>query len=170
MPTVRRLIVDLILFALVLGVVIFLYGRFSDQIFTYLFGEQHQAIAVDDVSLIVTYADTVEEREQGLSGVDQLDDREGKLFFFDQEDYYGFWMKDMLIPIDIIWINNNLEVVHIEENVAPDSFPAVYYPIEPARFVLEVNAFFADTFKIELGDRLDVPISDLPADLQANLQ
>jgi len=166
----RRILIDLVIFIGIIGALFYLYQTYGKETAVYLFGESKNTIFVDDLSVIVTIADTAEERRQGLSGVSKLPDREGKLFIFDEEGNYGFWMKDMSIPIDILWINNNMEIVHIEKNVKPESYPAIYNSPKPARFVLEFNAFFADTFKIEVGDRVTIPANDLPTDLRERLK
>ncbi len=170
MNTLRRIVIDTVLFAAIIGSLFYLYQTYGREAAVYLFGESKNTIFVGDVSVLVTIADTAEERRQGLSGVTSLPDREGKLFVFDEEGRYGFWMKDMLIPIDILWVNNDLEIVHIEKNVKPETYPAVYNSPRPARFVLEFNAFFADTFKIEVGDKVTIPANDLPTDLVETLK
>lgn len=170
MRALRRIILDVVVFVAIIGSLFYLYQSYGKEITVYLFGESKNTIFVDDLSAVVTIADTPEERRQGLSGVSSLPDREGKLFIFDEEGSYGFWMKNMSIPIDILWVNNNLEIVHIEENVKPESYPAVYNSSKPARFVLEFNAFFADTFKIKVGDKVTIPANDLPKDLVEGLK
>ena len=170
MRTLRRIALDLVVFVAIIGSIFYLYQTYGKETAIYLFGESKNTIFVDDLSVIVTIADTTEERRVGLSRVSSLPDREGKLFIFDEEEDYGFWMKDMLIPIDIFWVNNNMEIVQIEKNVKPESYPATYHSPQPARFVLEFNAFFADTFKIEVGDRVTIPANDLPKDLVENLK
>ena len=111
------------------------------------------------------------ERIAGLSGVSGLRDLEGKLFIFDADGKHGIWMKDMLIPIDILWIDKNLKVIHIVENASPDSYPhTVFSPPLDARFVLEMNAFFVSSLKIKVGDTLTLPPSLIPEDIKRNLQ
>ncbi len=68
------------------------------------------------------------------------------IFKFERQWYHGFWMKDTLIPLAIIWINGRGEIVHIERNAEPCPDAAnpledcpVYRPRKPARYVLEVN-------------------------------
>lgn len=170
MKTLRRIVLDAIIFIAIIGSLFYLYQTYGKETAVYLFGESKNTIFIDDLSATVTIADTTEERRLGLSGVASLPDREGKLFIFDEEGNYGFWMKDMLIPIDIFWVNNNMEIVHIEKNVKPESYPQVYNSPQPARFVLEFNAFFADTFKIEVGDKVTIPSNDLPKDLVDRLK
>lgn len=169
MNGLKRVILDVVVFVTILATIIFLYNTYGAATAKYLFGEPKDTIFINDLSIEVTMARTPDERRQGLSGVERLPDREGKLFIFEKEGFYGIWMKDMLIPIDIFWINENLQVVHIEENIMPDSYPAIYNSPEPARFVLETNAFFADTFQIEVGDQVAITANDLPEDLRVKL-
>jgi len=166
LSTFRPLVLDTIIFLTVVGTAFFLYQTYGLTVTNYFFGEQKVGMFVRDIGVTVSIADTPEERNQGLSGVESLPTDEGKLFIFDKEGEYGFWMKDMKIPLDIIWINNERRIVHIEENVSPESYPAIYGSPEPARFVLEVNAFFTSTFRINVGDTVTIPVRHLPPDLQ----
>ena len=77
------------------------------------------------------------------------------LFVFPKDDRYGFWMKDMLIPLDMFWLNAQGHVVYIAENVATSTYPNVFYPTEPARYVLETVAGFARVHNIVIG----IPLS-----------
>lgn len=164
--TFRHLVLDLIIVVTVIGTGFFLYQTYGDRVMNYLLGNQKVAMFVRDISVAVTIADSPEERSAGLGGVKELPANEGKLFIFGREGNYGFWMKNTLIPLDIIWINDNRKIVHIEENVKPDSYPTSYGSPVPARFVLEVNAFFVSTHKINLGDAVTIPAGYLPSDLQ----
>lgn len=166
MRTWQQFVLDLTIFITVIGLILYVYVTYGSQILHFLYGEQPETVFLADVALQVTYADDPAERQLGLSGTASLKETQGKLFFFDTPDYYGMWMKDMNYPIDILWINNDLTVVHIEKNVQPDSYPNTYYPSAPARFVLELNAFFTDQYNIKVGDRLSIPAADLPEDLQ----
>lgn len=166
-----RIILD-ILIVVTFGITaIFLYQNYWNNIQQAIFGtEPRYTVYLGATALDVTLADEQSERVQGLSGVPSLRDFEGKLFIFDVDDKHGFWMKDMLIPIDIIWINKNLEVVYIEENVAPNSYPEVFGPPVDARFVLEMNAHFVSSLKVKEGDRIILPSNLLPADVTRDLQ
>lgn len=100
--------------------------------------------------------DTPASRAQGLSGRRGLGEKEGMLFIFDHPGRYGFWMKDMLFPIDIIWINTDGVVVHVERNVSPSSYavtnpPQTFINEPDARYVLEVAAGQADKLGAHLG-------------------
>lgn len=98
-----------------------------------------------DLSIPITIADTPEEQEQGLSGTDSLTEGTGKLFVFKTPAIYGFWMKDMQYPLDIIWIGTDMRIVSISEYVTPESYPTVFYPPQAVGYVLEVNAGFSTT-------------------------
>lgn len=93
------------------------------------------------------------DRQKGLSGRKSLDANQGMLFIFDHPDRYGFWMKEMLFPIDIIYINKD-KVVYVVKN-APAGGQlqnlTIYRPDEPANYVLEVNAGTSDKLKIQKG-------------------
>lgn len=145
---------------------VFLYQTYKDPIVEYFTGDSKIGILVRDIGLTVSIANDPEERYKGLSGVTDLPEMEGKLFVFDTEGQYGFWMKDTIIPLDIIWINNDLKIVHIEEGVQPDSYPTVFSSPVSARFVLEVNAHWVSTFNINVGDKVSIPGNKLPTDLR----
>ncbi len=166
MKAFSDLFTSLVVFLAVVSTFVFLYHNYKAPVSNYLFGDDMIGIVVRDVTLTVSIADDEEERKQGLSGVEELSTLEGKLFVFDEEGQYGFWMKDMLIPIDIIWINDNLEIVHIEEDVRPDTYPTIFNSPVPARFVLETNSHITSTFNIHIGDKVLIPSNRLPADLR----
>src|SRR3989304_6446445 len=69
-------------------------------------------VVIAGTTINVEIAQTEAEREQGLSGHKPLADDEGMLFIFDKPGYHGFWMKDMLFSIDIIWISADKKIVH----------------------------------------------------------
>ena len=76
------------------------------------------------------------------------------LFVFANDDKYGFWMKDMLVPLDIFWLDSDGHVVSIIKDVATSTYPNVFYPPEPARYVLETAAGFARAHAIKTGTLL----------------
>lgn len=113
------------------------------------------------VSLKLEYAVTEAEREKGLGGRMSLMPQEAMLFVFPKDGYYGFWMKDTLISLDMFWLDAQGHVVFIERDVAPSTYPSVFYPDLPARYVLETAAGDADRYGIRTGDALrlqNVPI------------
>jgi hypothetical protein len=103
-------------------------------------------------SLVVNVARTSEERAQGLSGIESLPDNEGLLFVFDSPGKYSFWMKDMNFPIDIVWIDEGMKVVHIENNISPDTYPTNFISSRDASYVLEVNSGVVERAGVSVGD------------------
>ena len=65
-------------------------------------------------------------------------------------------MKDTLIPLDIFWLDNKGQVVSIARNVATSTYPNVFYPSAPARYVLETSAGFANVHGIATGTPLQL--------------
>lgn len=113
------------------------------------------------VSLKLDYATTEATREKGLGGRESIPSDYGMLFVFSRDDRYGFWMKDTLVPLDMFWLDAQGQVVSIAQNVATSSFPSVFYPSAPARYVLETIAGFAQEHNIATGTPLllkDSPI------------
>lgn len=96
-------------------------------------------IKLGEKTIMAEIANTKEKRELGLSGRrDLLADR-GMLFVFDKPGVYGFWMKGMNFPIDIIWLDANHEITGKIENVPPDSFPEIFYSPQNTLYVLELR-------------------------------
>ena len=111
-------------------------------------------VSFGGVSLRLEYATTGKERERGLSGRAILAPDEGMLFVFPKDDRYGFWMRDTLVPLDMFWLDAQGQVVSIAREVATSSYPTVFYPTEPARYVLETSAGFARAHFIATGTPL----------------
>lgn len=106
------------------------------------------------VSLRIEYAVTEAQKARGLSGRESIPNNYGMLFVFQKDGSYGFWMKDMLVPIDMFWIDDKGQVVSIAESVATSSYPNVFYPYAPARYVLETVSGFARAHNIATGTPL----------------
>lgn len=107
-----------------------------------------------EVSLMVELAMSTEDREQGLAGRPTINDNEAMLFIFDKPGMYGFWMKDMLVPIDMFWLDDKRQVVSMVMNVSPDTYPRVFYSSAPARYVLETAAGLGERYQIATGTML----------------
>lgn len=102
-------------------------------------GQPVSSVAINNSRITVAVADSEEERTKGLSGSPQLKDGTGMLFIFDEPSYHGIWMKDMKYPIDIIWLDEDRKIIHIQEFATPDSYPErTFTPQVPAKYVLEV--------------------------------
>jgi uncharacterized protein len=106
------------------------------------------------VSLMLEYATTPEARELGLGGREHVPEGSGMLFAFPKDDFYGFWMKDTLVPLDIFWLDDKGQVVSIAADVATSTYPHVFYPAHAARYVLETASGFARTHHVTAGEPL----------------
>ena len=100
-------------------------------------------VIIENVVFDVELARTPAEREKGLSGRTELCDQCGMLFVFENDDYHSFWMKDTLIPLDIIWIDKNWQVVDFVGFTQPqgtrtDGELPVYRSKKLSRYVLEL--------------------------------
>ena len=117
---------------------------------------KYTTVKIKDTEIRAEIADTFTKRTKGLMFRKSLPENEGMLFVFDNEDYHSFWMMNMSIPIDIIWINEKKEVVDILQNVQPCGLScSSYKPKEKAMYVLEVSVNFTDRHNIEIGTILE---------------
>ncbi len=101
-------------------------------------------------------AKTQQERSQGLMFRESLKKGRGMLFVFPEEGQYSFWMKNTLIPLAVVWINREMEVVHIAYAEPCKSDPCKSYrPKKDALYVLEVRPEFAEA-NIRLGGLVEI--------------
>lgn len=148
-------------------VILFLFMSERGHIpFLSFLGDETADIEIGTTPMRVDVFDTESERALGLSGRSELAPHTGALFIFDETGYHGMWMKDMLISIDIMWIDEDREIVHIEENIHPNTFPTTFEPDRPARFVIETSSRYVSSFGIEVGDFVRIPERFMPEDLR----
>lgn len=108
-------------------------------------------------SITAELAVTNEERARGLMFREKLMPEQGMLFVFEAADYHSFWMKNTLIALDMVWLDPDKKIVHIERNIPPcktDPCPS-YTPERPGSYVLEIQAGAADRLKLKLFDKLE---------------
>lgn len=111
-------------------------------------------IEIGGKKYLVEVAITQEEKETGLQGRTKLEDSEGMLFDFSNEvGSISMWMKDTLIPLDIVFINDDEEVVYVGEGV-PNT--ETQMTVQNVAYVLEVNSGSG----IQEGDELDFEEED----------
>ncbi len=105
---------------------------------------------------------TESERMNGLMFRETLPETQGMLFVFPESKVYSFWMKNTLIPLDLIWINESKEIIDLTENFQPciqDPCPSKSSS-KPVKYVLEVNAGFVENNKIKIGEKVLFDLSD----------
>lgn len=112
-------------------------------------------ISNNSFDLIVV--NTPKEMEIGLSETNSLPQNKGMLFLFKTPSHYSFWMKNMKIPIDIIYIKND-KIVTIFSEVSPPSdpneSPIIYRPEKPSDKVLEINSGLSEKYGFKKGDKV----------------
>lgn len=130
--------------------------KVCDSVIVDKFVRHDMIILMPKGALEAEVADTPASRELGLSGRKQMGDDEGVLFVFEGPGRYGFWMKDMQFPLDIIWINQNGIVVNIERGATPESYreKKTFINQSEASYVLEINAGLAEKFGLYLGSKV----------------
>lgn len=113
-------------------------------------------ICLRDACLNIEVADTDIERARGLQERKSLEDDYGMLFVFETEGMYNFWMKDTLVPLDMIWIDKDRKIVDIKTYVPPcteDPCPT-YNPAGESLYVLETKAGLSTVLNYKVGDEL----------------
>ena len=106
-------------------------------------------IKIDNKEYKVKEATTPEEKAKGLQGVNNLPEDEGMLFYFDPPQDVQFWMKDVNIPLDIVFIDDDEEVIKVQEGIPNDE---TFIEAPDVAYVLEVNA----NSGIQVGDELEL--------------
>lgn len=151
-----RAVIFLLAFALILAVLTSFDGS-DDQ-----YGENIDASFIiensEPVETKLEVADTSKEREIGLMNREELDSYHGMLFVYPEEGDHSFWMKNTLIPLDIIFLNGTKHVINVEtaypEPDTPEEELKRYRSDEPARYVIELNAGFAQNHSISRGTKV----------------
>ena len=109
------------------------------------------------ITVNVQIADDIDEMAKGLMFVEKLDENAGMLFIFEEESYQTFWMKNTLIPLDMIFIDGGLKIVDIKNAVPCKDDPcSLYASKKPARYVLEVNSGFTGKNSIREGNLISL--------------
>lgn len=111
-----------------------------------------------NIQLNVEIAKTTEERKIGLSGREVLGDYNGMLFIMDEEAIVGFWMKDMLMSIDMIFVNSSGFIVDIYDSVVPcasDYCPNIFAR-EAFKYVIEAKSGFCKENNISIGNSVNI--------------
>lgn len=143
------LLLDLLLIILIIGMN------------SLVWSESYQyKVCFKDSCFDVGLAVTAQERERGLMFREKMGITEGMLFIFEEEDKHSFWMKNTFIPLDIIWVNRDKQVVYISKNNRPclmESCPIIY-PDRDALYVLEVNAGVVDSIGLKMEDKINFDI------------
>ena len=110
---------------------------------------------IKDQAFVIEIADEEAKVQRGLMYRKNMDASHGMLFVFDKPDTYSFWMKNTLIPLDIIYIDAKGKVLEIHDRKPLDETGKS--PEMPALFVLELNAGRSKTIGLKPGDTVAIP-------------
>src|SRR3989338_5590514 len=127
--------------------------------------KSENAVFIDNgnekIKVNVEIADSPEERAAGLMFRESLGENFGMLFIFDDEKTRSFWMKNTLIPLDMVFISEDLEIIDIKYAVPCREYQCInYVSKEPAEYVLEVNGNFTIRKSIAIGNTVN--LKELP--------
>lgn len=121
------------------------------------------SVVIGDSQVIVDLALTPTEQSKGLAVKDTIKENEGMLFIFESPKKHSFWMKDMKFPIDIIWIDQEGRISHIEKSLQPCIFllpcPS-FSPSNDSLYVLEVVSNFTNKYNVNVGDKVQFETSN----------
>jgi len=116
-----------------------------------------KSMQISDISVRASVAETWPERIRGLSNTPYLPMDVVKLFIFDSPGFHSIWMKDMNYPIDILWVDDSFQIIHIEEDAKPETYPNLFVPGSPALYVIETASGFVRENQIKIGDQIVIP-------------
>jgi uncharacterized membrane protein (UPF0127 family) len=101
----------------------------------------------------IEIADSPYERQTGLMYRDSLDEQHGMLFIFENSELRSFYMKKTLIPLDLIFIDKNYEIVHIYSKATPYETASISSQL-PAKYVFEINGGLSEQIGIQKGMKI----------------
>ena len=121
--------------------------------------KQYTKVKLGNIEIRAELAETPAKRTKGLMFRKKLGKENGMLFIFPNESKHSFWMLNTFVPLDIIWIDSDKNVVHVERSVPPctESIKSAcksYKPSEKARYVLEVSAGVFEKSNANVGEKV----------------
>lgn len=112
-----------------------------------------------DIMLARTYL----QKQQGFMFYEEIANNTGMLFVYNQDHLMHFWMKNTIVPLDLVFLSSELKVVEWIENMKPgfgkpeNTLPH-YSSTQPARYALELKAGMVKKLGIKIGDKLEIPL------------
>ncbi len=114
-------------------------------------------IRIYDYEINLESAITDKEQMQGLMNREFLPKDQGMIFIYKDEKPRSFWMKNTLIPLDLIFIDSDNKIVDIKKDFQPCKTDVCEtYTSKPAVYVIEVNAGIVDELGIEIGEKIEL--------------
>lgn len=162
--TKKRTVFRIIISAFIIILIVFFIVRefFIEsevEMIEYKFTKESELIFFDStgvqkVKIDIEIADDDYQRELGLMNRKSMLETQGMLFIFPFAKYQSFWMRNTFISLDMIFVDENREIVTIHKNtkiLSDESYPST----QPAKYVVEVVSGFTDKYNIVIGDKID---------------
>jgi uncharacterized protein len=115
-------------------------------------------VTAKNTTLVVDLALTPDQQSRGLSGREKMSENQGMLFVMHSPARYGFWMKEMKFPLDILWLDTKGVAVYLKQNLQPCltilNCPT-YTPDTDSLYVLETVAGFSQRHAITKGTQFN---------------
>ncbi|MDQ5885002.1 MAG: uncharacterized protein QG645_164 [Patescibacteria group bacterium] len=137
-----------------IAVVLFVIALLCLAIFFAKTNNNIAKVQIGDVNYSLELVSTDATRQQGLSEKPNLEPNTGMLFDFKQNGYWQIWMKDMNFAIDILWLNNQKQVVGVKQDALPQNYPESYGAEQQSQYVVELPAGSVNERNIKIGDTL----------------
>jgi len=125
------------------------------RLFFYLPPSNYVKIKIGNTDYKIELAKTTAQKSKGLSSRQTLCKNCGMLFIFGFETNLPFWMKDTLIPLDMIWLDKNGKIVDIQ-TITETNSTKIYQNQTPAKYVLELNANDSQKINLKIGNIIDL--------------
>jgi uncharacterized protein len=162
--TQKNIIIIVVILAAVITASYFLFFKkksnepewVKDGTVTFLNKDTRQQLVLIEVEA----AKTSEKRQQGLMFRTQMDEDKGMIFIFDGMDMQSFWMKNTVIPLDILFIDDKGVINTIHKNTIPYSERSLPSKLK-SQFVVEVNAGFCSRHNIHEGDLIEYKLDNI---------
>ena len=148
----------------------FIYNNFlknnEPEVEYYTFTKEGELTFTDSLGTLkakidLEIADNNYERQLGLMNRKEMKENQGMLFIFPRQEFQSFWMRNTLISLDILFINDQKKIVTIHKNtkiLSEESYPSS----EPSIYVVEVMAGFTEKYNIKVGDKINWMGTRLP--------
>ena len=157
--TIQKIVIAVLAVALIGFFIVNNFITKEPKVEYYTFTKEGELTFTDSLGTLKTkidleIADNDYERQLGLMNRKEMKENEGMLFIFLRQDYQSFWMRNTLISLDMIFVNDQKKIITIHKNtkiLSETSYPSS----EPALYVVEVLAGFTDRHNIQVGDKID---------------
>lgn len=103
----------------------------------------------------IKIADTYASREKGLMFVKEMPANEGMIFIYENVSLRRMWMKNTYIPLDMLFVSEDLKIVHIHEGAKPED-ETIISSLVPVKYTIELNAGEVAKKNIKIGDKIEI--------------